>query len=281
MVSPPSDPPIETLLRLMAQLRDPDSGCAWDVAQTFASIVPYTLEEAYEVADAIERGDMADLKDELGDLLLQVVFHARMAEETGAFGFDAVARTISEKLIRRHPHVFDASGRPLDDAKRPRDPAEIKALWETIKRNERSARAAQRGEGPVEPLAGIAQALPALSRAEKVSRKAASYGFDWPNAREVIAKVREETDEVAEALQGDDPTAVAEEIGDLLFSVANLARHAGVDPEIALRRGTAKFERRFSAMADRLRADGGDLAGSGLADMEAAWAAVKRDERAT
>ena len=279
MASPSSEPPIEMLLRLMAQLRDPERGCAWDVAQTFASIVPYTLEEAYEVAEAIERNDLGDLREELGDLLLQVVFHARMAEETGAFAFDDVARAISQKLIRRHPHVFDSSGQRLDDAVRPRDPAEIEALWESIKSTERRARAAQRGEGAVDPLGGIAHALPALSRAEKISRKAASYGFDWPNAREVIAKVREETDEVAEALQSGDPTALAEEIGDLLFSVANLARHAGIDPELALRRGNTKFERRFSAMAERLQVAGGDLAASDLEAMEAAWAAVKRDER--
>ena len=279
MASPASEPPIAMLLRLMAQLRDPKRGCAWDVAQDFASIVPYTLEEAYEVADAIERGDLGDLREELGDLLLQVVFHARMAEERGAFGFDDVVRAIAQKLIRRHPHVFDARGQLLDEAVRPRDPAEIAALWETIKSSERRARAAQRGEGAVDPLGGIAQALPALSRAEKISRKAASYGFDWPNAREVIAKVREETDEVVDALESGDSVALAEEIGDLLFSVANLARHAGIDPELALRRGNTKFERRFAAMAERLQAAGGDLACSDLAAMEAAWAAVKRDER--
>ncbi|WP_336491245.1 nucleoside triphosphate pyrophosphohydrolase [Methylobacterium nigriterrae] len=278
MAETQTEAPIETLLRLMRDLRDPVDGCAWDVAQTFASIVPYTLEEAYEVADAIERSDMTDLKEELGDLLLQVVFHARMAEEAGAFTFDDVARAIAAKLIRRHPHVFDASGRPLADAVRPRDPAEIEALWESIKAGERRARAADRREGG-DPLGGIAHALPALTRAEKISRTAAAYGFDWPNAREVVAKVREETDEVAEALRVGEPVALAEEIGDLLFSVANLARHAGVDPEAALRHGNRKFERRFATMAARLEAEGLDLAQTELDAMEAAWLAVKRAER--
>ncbi|GEP03657.1 nucleoside triphosphate pyrophosphohydrolase [Methylobacterium oxalidis] len=272
----PGEAPLGRLLRLMAELRDPACGCAWDVAQTFASIVPYTLEEAYEVADAIERGDLEDLREELGDLLLQVVFHARMAEEAGAFGFDDVAGTIADKLVRRHPHVFDGRGRLLPDAERPRDPAEIERLWSAIKAQERAAR----GEGAraQAPLAGIARALPALARAEKISRRAAGYGFDWPDAASVVAKVREETDEVAEALAAGAPEAVAEEIGDLLFAVANLARHAGVDPEEALRRGNAKFERRFGAMAERLGREGRSLPDCDLATMEAAWAAVKREE---
>ncbi|WP_132252811.1 nucleoside triphosphate pyrophosphohydrolase [Methylobacterium segetis] len=268
--------PTTRLLRLMAELRDPERGCAWDVAQSFASIVPYTLEEAYEVADAIARGDLDDLREELGDLLLQVVFHARMAEEAGAFGFDDVARTIAEKLVRRHPHVFDAQGRLLPEAERLRDPAEIERLWSAIKAEERAAR----GEGarPAGPLSGIAHALPALARAEKISRRAAGFGFDWPDAASVVAKVREETEEVAEALAAGEAEAVAEEIGDLLFAVANLARHAGVDPEEALRRGNVKFERRFTAMAARLEAAGRGLADSDLAAMEAAWALVKREE---
>ena len=273
----------DRLLRLMATLRDPARGCAWDVAQSFASIAPYTLEEAYEVADAIARGDMEDLREELGDLLLQVVFHARMAEEAGAFTFADVAAGLCAKLIRRHPHVFDGEGN-LRAADAPeRDPEAVARLWEAIKAEERAAKAKARAglDAPAPgPLAGIAQALPALTRAEKISRKAAAYGFDWPNAVEVVAKVREETDEVAAALAAGDPAHLAEEIGDLLFSVANLARHAGVDPEAALRAGNAKFERRFTAMADRLAAAGATLTDSDLDAMEAAWTAVKRAERA-
>ncbi|MDP4022908.1 nucleoside triphosphate pyrophosphohydrolase [Methylobacterium sp. NEAU 140] len=268
--------PVQRLLRLMAELRDPRRGCPWDVAQSFETIVPYTIEEAYEVADAVARGDRDDLRDELGDLLLQVVFHARMAEEEGAFAFDDVARAIGDKLVRRHPHVFDADGALLPEGTPRRDPAAVEAAWAAIKARERAGRP----EPAPDPLGGVARALPALARAEKISRRAASYGFDWDDAAQVIDKVREETDEVAGALaQGDGP-ALAEEIGDLLFAVANLARHAGIDPETALRDGTAKFERRFRAMAAALRADGGELGRSDLAAMEAAWGAVKRGERA-
>ncbi|MCJ2072290.1 nucleoside triphosphate pyrophosphohydrolase [Methylobacterium sp. J-030] len=264
------------LLRLMAALRDPVRGCAWDVAQTSATIVPYTIEEAYEVADAVARGDRDDLRDELGDLLLQVVFHARMAEEQGAFAFDDVARAIGDKLVRRHPHVFAPDGALLPEGSPQRDPAQVEAQWTAIKAQERAARG-DAESGP-DPLGGVARALPALARAEKISRRAAGYGFDWDNAAQVIDKVREETDEVAEALAAGDRRAVADEIGDLLFSVANLARHAGIDPEAALRDGTAKFERRFAAMAAHLTAAGGELGRSELAAMEAAWQAVKRDE---
>ncbi|MHC2106909.1 nucleoside triphosphate pyrophosphohydrolase [Methylobacterium sp. CM6246] len=265
------------LLRLMAALRDPESGCAWDVRQTFATIVPYTIEEAYEVADAVARGDRDDLRDELGDLLLQVVFHARMAEEEGVFAFDDVARAIGDKLIRRHPHVFEPDGTPLQAGSALRDPAQVEAQWAAIKAQERATR--DPATGDPDPLGGVARALPALARAEKISRRAASYGFDWGNAAQVIDKVREETDEVAEALAAGDPQALSEEIGDLLFSVANLARHAGIDPETALRDGTAKFERRFAAMAEHLTSAGGALGRSDLAAMEAAWQAVKRDEK--
>ena len=275
--------PIDTLLRLMAQLRDPERGCPWDVAQDFGTIAPYTIEEAYEVADAIERGDHDDLREELGDLLLQVVFHARIAQEAGVFGFDDVAAAIVAKLIRRHPHVFDAAGEFLPRDQRVADPEAVKAAWGRIKaqeRAEKAARSAAQGRAPPQlgPLEGVPRALPALAYAEQISRKAAGYGFDWPNAREVVAKVREEADEVEQSLAAGDAEAVAEEIGDLLFSVANLARHAGVDPEDALRQGTRKFERRFAAMAERLAKDGGSLAESDLAAMEAAWQAVKRDE---
>jgi ATP diphosphatase len=267
----------------MARLRDPERGCAWDVAQSSESIVPYTIEEAYEVADAVERGDRADLRDELGDLLLQVVFQARLAEEEGAFRFDDVAEAICAKLIRRHPHVFDASGDFLPPERRPTDPAAIQAAWEAIKARERADKAAAgKGAGKGEaagPLAGVSRALPALARADRISKRAAAVGFDWPDAAQVLAKVREEVDEVEESLGAGEPEAVFEEIGDLLFSVANLARHAGVDPEEALRRGTLKFERRFTAMADRLAAEGHALQGTPLPAMEAAWQAVKRTEK--
>lgn len=267
---------IDRLRALMADLRDPERGCAWDLAQTPESIVPYTIEEAYEVADAVERGDADDLRDELGDLLLQVVFQARLAEEAGAFGFDEVAEAICAKLIRRHPHVFDADGAFLPLGQRPDDPAAIEAAWARIKAQERASKAASgRAEAAPGPFADVPRALPALARADKVSRRAAATGFDWPDAAQVLAKVREETDEVEESLSAGDAEAVAEEIGDLLFSVANLARHAGVDPEEALRRGTRKFERRFAAMAARLD---GPLEDSDLATMEAAWQAVKRTE---
>lgn len=270
--------PVERLRQLMADLRDPARGCPWDAAQTSASIVPYTIEEAYEVADAVGRGDAADLRDELGDLLLQVVFHARMAEEDGAFAFDDVARTIVQKLIRRHPHVFDGDGEFLPEGSGSRDAAVVEAQWAAIKARERAAKG-EAGHGE-HPLGGVAHALPALARAEKISRRAAAYGFDWDDAAQVVDKVREETDEVAHALGQDDRAALAEEIGDLLFSVANLARHAGIDPEAALRDGTAKFERRFAAMAEHLAAAGGGLGHSDLAAMEAAWQAAKRAERA-
>ena len=278
-----NEAPIDRLLALMACLRDPERGCAWDVAQSYETIVPYTIEEAYEVADAVERGDRGDLRDELGDLLLQVVFQARIAEEEGAFRFDDVAEAICAKLIRRHPHGFDASGNFLPPKRRPTDPAAIKAAWETIKARERAEKAAGGQEGgkaeTAGPLSGVSRALPALARADRISKRAAGVGFDWPDAAQVLAKVREEVDEVEESLEKSDPEAVFEEIGDLLFSVANLARHAGVDPEEALRRGTLKFERRFTAMAARLAAEGQALEDSALPAMEAAWQAVKRDEK--
>lgn len=267
---------IATLLGLMATLRDPVAGCAWDAAQTPASIVPFTIEEAYEIADAVERDDPDDLRDELGDLLLQVVFQARMAQEAGRFDFADVVRAIVAKLIRRHPHVFDAEGRPLDAADRVRDPRAIAASWERIKAGERAARRPARPDTGF--LAGIARSLPALSRAEKLSRKAATYGFDWSDPRDVVAKVREETDEVVEAMAAGGIGALAEEVGDLLFCVATLARHLGIDPEAALRRGNAKFERRFDAMTALVAGSGGDPRRCDLATLEAAWQEVKRQE---
>ncbi len=257
---------IEGLIALMAALRTPGSGCPWDLAQSFSTIAPYTVEEAYEVADAIARDDRADLREELGDLLFQVVFHARMAEEEGAFAFADVVAGLVDKMVRRHPHVFGAH---------PVAPEAVGALWEGIKAAER----AQKPRPDPGTLGGIAHALPALVRADKLSRRAAGTGFDWPEAPEVLAKVREETAEVEEALASGNPEAVAEEIGDLLFAVANLARHARVDPEQALAAANAKFARRFAGMEARIAATGRTLAAVDLATMEAAWDAQKRAER--
>ena len=245
---------IERLAGIMARLRDPERGCAWDVAQTWATIAPYTIEEAYEVADAIARGDVTDLKDELGDLLLQVVFHSRIAEEAGAFALADVAATIGDKMERRHPHIFgDGGAGPAD--------------WERVKAEERRAR------GAVGALAGVAIGLPALQRAEKLQRRAALVGFDWPDANGPRAKIDEELQEVADA-SGD---AVREEVGDLLFAVVNWARHLGVDAEAALRDANAKFERRFRAM----EAQAGDaFPALDLEAKEALWSAVKQGEQA-
>lgn len=249
---------IARLLAVMARLRDRDNGCPWDLAQDFASIAPYTIEEAYEVADAIARDDMADLKGELGDLLLQVVFHARMAEEAGHFGFAAVVAGICDKMERRHPHIFgDASAATAGD---------VKANWEAIKAAERAA--AVRSETPPSALDGVATALPALMRAEKLQSRAARVGFDWDNVADVRAKVLEE---LAEFDAADDAAHRAEEAGDLLFAVVNLLRHHGIDAEAALRAGSDKFERRFRAMEAR---DPG-FAVLPLADKEAHWQQVK------
>lgn len=242
---------IGRLVTIMARLRDPETGCEWDVAQDFASIAPYTIEEAYEVADAIARGDMADLKDELGDLLLQVVFHSRIAEEAGYFALPDVVAAISDKMERRHPHIFgdaDTGGHQR---------------WEQIKADERAAK----GAGGA--LDGVAAGLPALLRAEKLQKRAARTGFDWPDAAGSRAKIHEEIAEVdAAATQAERE----DEIGDLLFSVVNWARKLGVDPEAALRRGNAKFERRFTAME---AAAGDGFAALSLADKEALWQAIK------
>ena len=255
----------------MARLRDPDGGCAWDLDQDFRSIAPFTLEEAYEVVDAIERGDLDDLRDELGDLLLQVVFHARMAEEVGAFDFADVARAIRDKLVRRHPHVFG-------DA-RVEGAAALKRAWEAEKARERAARRAARGAAESEPSAldGVARALPALARAAKVQGRAARVGFDWPDAEPVYAKVVEELDEVRAAASTE---AVEDELGDLLFSAVNLARHLGVDPEAALRRASAKFERRFREVERLAAGRGPALDALDLAALDALWDEAKAGERA-
>lgn len=268
-------PGIAGLLEIMARLRDPQRGCPWDVEQTFASIVPYTIEEAYEVADAVDRGDMAALKDELGDLLLQVVFHSRMAQEQGAFTFDDVVAAISDKMLRRHPHVFgDAS---VEDAE-----AQTVA-WEEQKRREREAS----GEADASALAGIARGLPEWQRAVKLQKRAATVGFDWPAPTPVIAKLHEEIEEVrvefdAVAAAPDDAAArdrLEEEIGDVLFVCANLARHAKVDVGAALRRANLKFERRFRAMELQAAQDGMALPELSLERQDEYWERAKRAER--
>jgi nucleoside triphosphate diphosphatase len=269
---------IERLLEIMAALRAPGTGCPWDIEQTFETIVPYTLEEAYEVADAIERGDFADLRDELGDLLLQVVFHARMAEEAGRFDFGGVVEAITTKLIRRHPHVF-ANARNLT-------PDEVKSLWGRIKAEERLQRAKTRAAAQQEPagrlsaLSGVPAALPALTRSLKLQEKAGKVGFDWNDARAVLAKLREEMDEIEAEIEAGDKQKVAGEVGDLLFAVANLARHLSVDPEGALRGANAKFERRFGHIETRLAEGGRAPEEASLDDMETLWNEAKRLEGA-
>ena len=258
--NPPSIAPLDRLLAIMEQLRDPVSGCEWDREQDFASIAPYTIEEAYEVADAIARGDMDDLRGELGDLLLQVVFHARMAQEAGLFAFDDVAAAIADKLEARHPHIFGN-----DDATR----QDQTTRWEAIKAKEREA------AGATSALDGIAQSLPALMRAEKLQKRAARQGFDWPDASGPADKVREEMAELARAPD----TSREEEAGDLLFAAVNLVRAYGIAPEDALRAANRKFERRFRAM-ERSAADAGQaFAALDLDSQELLWQAVKRSER--
>ena len=251
----------------MAALRTPGSGCPWDLAQSFATIAPYTLEEAYEVADAIARADLAGLKDELGDLLLQVVFHARMAEEQGAFDFGGVVEGITAKLIRRHPHVFaDAQGRTAEA---------VKGLWERIKADEKAAR----GEAAEGALTGVPLALPALTRALKLQEKAGRVGFDWNDARAVLAKIREEADEIEAALDAGARGEAAAEIGDLLFALVNLARHLDADPEAVLRATNAKFERRFGTIEGALAARGKTPKEATLAEMDALWDEAKAAEK--
>jgi ATP diphosphatase len=264
---------IEDLIVLMAALRTPGTGCAWDLEQSFASLAPYAIEEAHEVADAIARGDREDLKDELGDLLLQVVFNARLAEEEGSFAFADVVAAISAKLIRRHPHVFGAE--------RGASPERVKALWGEIKRAEKAERAARRGP---ETAAGglldaVPRALPAFAEAVKLQDKAAGVGFDWPSAREVIAKLREEIDELEAAVAAGDRAATAEEYGDFAFALANLARHLAFDPEVALKGASAKFRRRFAAIERALAAEGRTPEQSSLEEMDRLWNAAKMAEK--
>jgi len=265
--APDDADPLDRLIAIMARLRDPADGCAWDLEQTFASIAPYTVEEAYEVADAIERGDLGELKDELGDLLLQVVFHARMAEEQRAFAFNDVAQAICDKMIRRHPHVFGDAGH--------RDSAEQIRAWEVIKAQERAARAKQ-----ASVLDGVSIGLPGLSRAVKLTNRAARVGFDWPDTAQVLDKVHEELAELEAEVAAGDQDKAGEELGDLLFVLANLARKLDVDPEAAIRGANAKFTRRFSFIEAALSANGRRPDQSDLAEMDGLWDAAKAAERA-
>lgn len=254
---------IERLIDIMARLRDPERGCPWDVEQTFRSIASYTVEEAHEVADAIEREDFDDLRDELGDLLFQVVFHARMAEEQSLFGFDEVAEAISDKLVRRHPHVFgDASFDNLE---------EQTASWEAIKAAER----AEKGQADESLLDGVSRGLPALRRAVKLQKRAARVGFDWPGPEPIFDKLEEEAGELRRALENDDADNIEEEIGDLLFVITNLARKLDVDPGAALRRCNRKFERRFRTMEAMARERSVDLADLDHDELEAVYEAAK------
>jgi ATP diphosphatase len=258
---------IGRLIEIMAALRTPGSGCPWDLEQTFDTIAPYTLEEAYEVADAIARGDLDHLKDELGDLLLQVVFHARMAQEQSKFDFGGVVEAITTKLIRRHPHVFaDEHGQTAEA---------VKGMWERIKAEEK----ADRGEEPEGALSGVAVALPALTRALKLQNKAGQVGFDWNDPRAVLAKIREEADEIEAALDAQDEAHAATEVGDLLFAVVNLARHLQADPEGILRATNRKFERRFASIERALAAQGKLPQDATLAEMVALWDAAKEEEK--
>ncbi len=258
-----ADGGIERLLHIMRRLRDPDTGCPWDIEQTFETIAPYTIEEAYEVADAIDRGDMGELKGELGDLLLQTVYHAAIGEEAGLFTFHTVADAISDKMVARHPHVFGDENRDKSAEQQTRD-------WETVKAAERAAAQQSR------TLDGVALGLPALMRAVKLQKRAARVGFDWPDMDQVLDKVAEELAELKDAKTQDHRH---EEFGDLMFVMANVARHMGIDPEAALRDANGKFTRRFNGIEDKLKAMGKEPAQSDLAEMDALWDAVKREEK--
>jgi len=265
---------ISRLIEIMAALRTPVTGCPWDLIQDFSTIAPYTIEEAYEVADAISRGDLEDLRDELGDLLLQVVYHAQMAEERKAFAFGDVVEAITTKMIRRHPHVFaDKDGNI--------QPAGVKSAWERIKAEEKAERTARRPPGEASHkslLSSVKAGLPPLTRAIELQRKASTVGFDWNDPRAVLQKIREEADEIEAALDRNDKTEIAEETGDLMFALVNLARHVDADPETALRATNAKFERRFAYIERALEAQGRTVEQASLEEMDALWNAAKSEE---
>jgi ATP diphosphatase len=258
---------IARLIEIMAALRTPATGCPWDLEQNFATIAPYTLEEAYEVADAIARGDLADLREELGDLLLQVAFHAQMAEEQGAFDFGDVVLSITEKLLRRHPHVFGEA--------RGLSPADVEQLWDRIKSAEKARKGADQ---PAGALAGVPVGPPALTRARKLQQKAGKVGFDWNDPMAVLAKIREEADEIESAIRSGGYGDAAAEVGDLLFAVVNLARHLNADPEAVLRGTNQKFERRFASIERALAARGKSPIDATLAEMDALWDEAKAAE---
>ena len=265
---------IATLLDIMARLRTPVTGCPWDLEQDFASVAPYTIEEAYEVVETIAHGDLDDLREELVDLLLQVVFHARMAEEQNAFAFGDVVEAISRKMIRRHPHIFGEEAGKLT-------PDQVKGNWARIKAEEKAERAARRGAADdthKSLLAGVKAGQPALARALALQNKAATVGFDWNDPRAVLNKIREEADEIEAALDAKDKNELAAETGDLLFAVVNLARHVGADPEMALRASNVKFERRFAYIERTLEARGRTLEDASLDEMDALWNEAKRGE---
>lgn len=255
---------MQRLLDIMKRLRDPAQGCPWDREQDFATLVPHTLEEAYEVADAIERGDYDELRDELGDLLFQVVFYAQLGAEQQRFDFEAVATAIGDKLVRRHPHVF--AEQRIDDA------AQQMIAWEAHKAAERAQKSGARSS----VLDGVSRTLPSLSRAQKLQRRAERVGFDWPEVDGVLAKIEEELAECRAELPAGDPVRLQEEVGDLLFACVNLARHTGVDAETALRLANRKFEQRFQAMERRLNGEGVEVRDASLEQMDAAWNAIKR-----
>jgi nucleoside triphosphate diphosphatase len=266
---------ISRLIEIMAALRTPVTGCPWDLEQNFATIAPYTIEEAYEVVEAIGRGDLDDLCEELGDLLLQVVFHARMAEEQNAFAFGDVVEAITRKMIRRHPHVFvDKDGNLAS--------SHVKEVWDRIKAEEKAERAARRPPEEISHkslLSGVKAGQPALTRAMELQRKASTVGFDWNDPRAVLAKIREEADEIEAALDRNDKHEIAEETGDLMFALVNLARHVDADPEAALRATNAKFERRFAYIERALEAQGRALEQASLEEMDALWNAAKAEDK--
>jgi len=256
---------LQQLLDIMASLRDPQTGCPWDIKQTFETIVPHTLEEAYEVADSIERGQMDELKDELGDLLFQVVFYAQMAKEQKLFEFDDVVKAINDKLIRRHPHVF-ADEKYTDDTT-------LNEAWESSKAFERDSRV---GTGQASILDGVAHALPALKRSQKIQKRAARAGFDWPNVAPVFEKIQEEIEEVKQAMQNKNQQQIKEEVGDLLFACVNLARHVDVDAEEAMRHGNKKFEKRFNYIEQELASNGKQMDECALDELEEIWQQSKK-----
>jgi ATP diphosphatase len=260
---------ITRLIEIMAALRTPDTGCPWDLKQDFSTIAPYTIEEAYEVADAIARGDLGDLREELGDLLLQVVYHARMAQEQGAFDFGDVVQAITEKMLRRHPHVFGEAGGLDHEA--------VGKLWQEIKAQEKAVR--QNPSAVQGALAGVPLALPALTRALKLQNKAGEVGFDWNDPLAVLAKIREEADEIESELKAGEQDKAAREVGDLLFAVANLARHLQADPEALLRQTNAKFERRFASIERALALRGKAPRQATLTEMDALWDQAKAAEK--